>query len=986
MALEKAVIPISFAQGIDTKTDSKQVVPGKMLLLENCKFQTAKSFRKVPGDVPLSRDIVGSGAISNATALATFKSELILNDGSSLYSYAKDEKAWSNKGPTFTVSLNASPVVRNNYAQTTQDSATHSSGLQVFAWEDSQGGIRYSLIDSATNLQLVSNVLVSATGSVPQCYAQGNFLIIAYYESSGTQLVYRATFIGTPLTLAAPVQIASDINTTNTHFDGVVVSLRLFIAYNNDTGGISVVYLDSFLSQSATRTVAGQAASVAISTFADPATNVWVTYYNGTAVKAFVVSYSLPATPILAPTIVETVANVRNVTGTYLGASATIFYEVSAAITYNHFIRSNTLTLAGVAGTPGTIIRSVGLGSKAFTYGLNAFVIIAYESPLQPTYFLMNQNGIIAAKVSPLTGGGLTKKSTLPHVNPISSGIFQLSYLQQDFFATISGQTFFLTGVMQTMMNLNPGNIVSVEIGNGLQSSGGFLGMYDGVSEVELGYHVFPENVTITTSMGGGSIPNGTFQYLTVFAWTDNFGQIHRSAPSIGQTIVTTGSNTSTNTIHAPTLRITGKQAPLRSPVWIELYRTQANQTIFYLVSSITSPTYNSTTTDTVTFTDTLSDTAIQGNLQLYTTGGEIENIAPPAPKLIWQYKNRLILVPHEDPNTWWFSKEIIPGSPVEFTDSFVKNMDQRGGAITAGIQMDDKNIFFKGPSDIFYVVGDGPASTGLNDDFSQPQRVPTGAGCIHQKSVVLMPQGVIYQSMKGFYLLTRAIEALYIGAPVEAYNSANTTSGQLLLNDNEVRLTLDTGIMLLYDYFFNQWSTIPQVVAQDSAIFEKQFCYVNSNGIVSQEDPNIFTHNGNFRRMKLITSWLSLAQLQGFQRIYKMLVLGEYKSPHKLRINVAVNFNPTSVQEDLIDTTSLLANPAYGADSPYGSGSPYGGQDQTYQWRLHMAQQKCESMQFTIEEVPMLPYGEGLSLSAITLEVGGKKGAFKVAPSHSFG
>jgi hypothetical protein len=1059
MALEKAVVPISFAGGIDTKTDDKQVLPGKLLLLENCKFQTAKKLRKVPGDVPLSRQILGStSTITNGVSIAPFQEELVLNNGKNIYSYSPDDLAWSDKGPTFTVDLSTSAVIRNNFAQTTQDSATHSSGLQIFAWEDSSGGSRFSVIDSSNNLQVQSNVLISSSAQTPKCAALGNFLIVIYYEPTPHRLRMIAVPISMPTTFMGPTDLSTNIDSTNPVFDIDLIGLNVFVAFNTiGSGGITYFFVSPFLSSSAVQNQAGEQASVAISVYNDTSNNVWISYYNGTAVKTFIASYLL-TTLILGPTVVETVANVRNVTGATLGTTATIFYEISAAITYNHFIRANTLTITGTVGTPYVVIRSVGLSSEAFSYQGNIFLLVAYEGPLQPTYFLINQTGLVALKLSPLTGGGLTKKSTLSQINPTAPNIYQLSYLQQDFFATTQGGNFFLTGVMQASIDFNPTGIISVDIGNGLQSTGGFLSSYDGISSVELGYHVFPEQVTVTPILSGGGMSPGSYQYSAVYAWTDNFGQIHRSAPSIPTTVVFSGgtpltftstfaagvssivvssatglfvgqtitdNTTSGNilagttitsivgttiglsaptqgasgspdtlqtidvysaTIVAPTLRVTAKQPPLRSNAWVELYRTQANQTIFYLVSSVQNPTYNNTMVDTVSFTDMQSDIAIQGNIQLYTTGGVIENISPPAPKLIWQYRTRLILVPVEADNTWWFSKEIVPGVPIEFTDSFVKNMDQRDGPITAGIQMDDKNVFFKGPTDIFYVTGEGPDSTGNNDDWALPQIVPTGAGCIDPFSVVLSPGGILYKSYKGIYLLNRALSASYIGAEVEAFNSAGITSSQLITDDNEIRFTLDNSNMLLYDYFFNQWSVIPQVDAMSSCNFQNNFCYVQSDGTVLQESPNIWTHNGNFRRIKLITSWLSVDGLQGFQRIYKMLVLGEYKSPHQLKCNVAINFNPNYVQESYINAGMLLANPAYGDDSPYGSGSPYGGVDQTYQWRLHMARQKCETIQLTLEEIPMLPYGEGLSLSAVSLEIGSRKGAMRLPASQSFG
>jgi hypothetical protein len=56
------------------------------------------------------------------------------------------------------------------------------------------------------------------------------------------------------------------------------------------------------------------------------------------------------------------------------------------------------------------------------------------------------------------------------------------------------------------------------------------------------------------------------------------------------------------------------------------------------------------------------------------------------------------------------------------------------------------------------------------------------------------------------------------------------------------------------------------------------------------------------------------------------------------------------------------------------------------YQWRIHLERQKCEAIQITITDSQVPPFSEGMSLSAITLEVGIKKGTRKMSAARSFG
>ena len=120
----------------------------------------------------------------------------------------------------------------------------------------------------------------------------------------------------------------------------------------------------------------------------------------------------------------------------------------------------------------------------------------------------------------------------------------------------------------------------------------------------------------------------------------------------------TGGSSTVTLTI--PSLRLTQKVG-----VIVEVYRTTNNGTIFYKVGSVA----NSTSADSVSFADAgaISDTDLVAKEQLYTTGGVLDNIAPPSSLVIAPYKNRLVCVSSENPKKLIYSKKRTPKSPVEF-------------------------------------------------------------------------------------------------------------------------------------------------------------------------------------------------------------------------------------------------------------------------------------------------------------------------------
>jgi hypothetical protein len=366
-----------------------------------------------------------------------------------------------------------------------------------------------------------------------------------------------------------------------------------------------------------------------------------------------------------------------------------------------------------------------------------------------------------------------------------------------------------------------------------------------------------------------------------------------------------------------------------------------------------------------VTFTDTLPDSQIIGNQQLYTTGGELENIAAPSVAIGTTYKSRAIVIPSESPLQWWFSKQVIPGQPVEFNDFFYENVDSRIGAVTAVKSLDEKLILF-GASSKYYVVGDGPAPSGANNDFSPAQRLAGVSGCQNQASIVETPLGLMYQDkVKGIYLLDRSLQESYIGAEVEAYNSNTVVSARIISGQTIVRFALDSGVCLTYDYIVGQWGVdIYPAPVTDAENYNNLYTYVTTGGIVNQETVGSYTDSGALIPLAFTTGWLSFENIEGFMRIYEMQIFGTYYSPHTLTIQIYVNYGANPSQTVTIPVTSSI--------------SPY-------QHRIKLAVQQCESIKISVVESQSSSFGQGLAISGLTFRVGIKSGMFKLPASQSY-
>lgn len=612
------------------------------------------------------------------------------------------------------------------------------------------------------------------------------------------------------------------------------------------------------------------------------------------------------------------------------------------------------------------------------------------------------------------------------------------------------------TGVNLVTFTFGVSNNASAEIAGTLNLTGGFMWQYDGLQSVENNFFLWPDNIEIKGNSSTGNMIPQQYYYIALYEWADAAGNIQRSAPSVpipytittpvaftgdlvlnspiitdiastallqaGQTItgthipagsyivsvdsavqITISQNATSNqnngaltatavkslNIYVPTIRLTYKTLTVPK---IIVYRWSTAQQIYYQVTSITNPTNSSKTVDYVTIADNQSDAQILGNSILYTTGGVVENICPPSPYTMTLYRQRLFLVDAENPNTLWYSKQVIESTPVEMSDLFTiyvaptQGSQGSTGSIRVLAAMDDKLIIFKHDA-IYYITGNGPDNTGTNDDFSEPIFITSTVGCDNQQSVVFIPEGIMFQSDKGIWLLTRDMQTLYIGAPVEDFNSQTVLSSVNVPGTNQIRITLDNGIVLMYDYFFKQWGTFEGVPAISSTLYQNLHTFVNQYGQVFQESPNTYLDGNTPVTMGFTTGQLNMAGLQGFERAYFFNLIGRYISPHTLQVRVAYDYGPND-QQSIINPTNY--NGAYGDDPLYGSTFVYGGNSTLEQWRIFFQKQTTASFQISVDEIFDPQYGtvagEGLTISGINVIYGIRGNYARLPAAQSVG
>jgi len=1103
MRPEKTPINIDFSQGLDTKTDEKQIPIGKFLVLRNKVFNKDKLLQKRNGFGTLPK-------LPNTT----YSYVSTLNDnltavGPTIAALSSGSDSWVSKGSIAPMEVSTLPLIRNSLNQSQADSAVSSNGLVCTAYSEQNAGtttIKYVIADSVTGQNITSpqEIPVSSgtpTGS-PKVFVVQNYFVIVF-----TNLVSATShlqFISISISNTSVVTLAQDIaaayvSATSVSWDAVVVSDQLYVAWNTTTGGqaVDITYL------SYANIVSGQAPTTPTTFASSKATvvSLCADLFNPLAPIIYINTYDLSTTTgqsmavdnnlvvVMSPTTIIPSGTFLNLASTASNGVCTIFGEVSNNYGYDstipsHYIDAVTITLpatvtTGTVGSPYVVVRSVGLASKAFVINGVIYFLAAYQSAYQSSYFLINAslstaaNPIVSAKLAYSNGGGYLPTG-ISSVS-VNGSTAQFAYLYKDFIAAqniitaapIAGQSlgvYTQTGINLATIEIDSNQIVSSEMAGSLYISGGFGWMYDGYFPVENNFFLWPDSVELAPAASGGGMLAQEYFYAATYEWSDNQGNIHRSASSIevsttvvagsgltfdsvfssgvssitvssatglfvgqqitdtstsgniqantyitsivglvvGLSLPTAGNSTTTPgdvlqtvdqgevVVNIPYLRLTYKTA---NPAKIVLYRWSVAQPVFYQVTSLTSAQLNLTTSDSLAYTDKVNDFAITGNSILYTVGGVVENVNGPASNIITSFDNRIWVLDAEDKNLWWYSKQVIENVPVEMSDLLTYYIAPSSGAqgptgvVTSGAPMDDKLISFK-KNAIYYTNGTGPDNTGANSQYSQPIFVTSTVGCANQNSIVLLPNGLMFQSDKGIWLLGRDLSTQYIGAPVQGYTEGAIVNSAINIpGTNQVRFTLNTGTTLMYDYYYGQWGTFVGVPGISSCVYQGLHTFINSYGAVFQETPGVFLDGATPVLMGFTTGWINLAGLQGYERIYDFYLLAQYISPHFLTVQVAYDYGPIT-QQSIIQPNNYTGN--YGSDQTYAQTTPYGGPGDLEMWRVHTDRQTCMAFQITVQE-QFNPFfgtvaGEGFTMSGLNLTVGVKKGRRPVPASNSVG
>ena len=462
------------------------------------------------------------------------------------------------------------------------------------------------------------------------------------------------------------------------------------------------------------------------------------------------------------------------------------------------------------------------------------------------------------------------------------------------------------------------------------------LSYFDGYGCFPAGFPTWPVINSVTPS-GSGSF-SGEYGFTAVWERIDNQGNVWRSAPSL---IVT-----ATASSHAQ-FDINIEPPPFYQFDSIDddfyqivIYRTTANGSIYYRAYS--EPAEQAT----VIISDTLNDSTLASKPLLYTDGGGLENIMPPAVEAWVVARDRIFLISAEDGDVYP-SKLRISGEGLGFNDALRISLNGKQDLKALGA-MDEKVLIF-GEETTQLLYGVGPDDLGAGQ--YEIQQISDDIGCIEPRSVMLGDAGLYFQSLKGLWRWGRDLSSNPVGIPVDTYKD-DTIVGAMSPSDRLAHWWfLDTGTILVWDEYHQIWSRFLTSAAKSSAIVNQKPVFLTSTGQVFEENTSSYQDNGADYEQEIYTGWLNFAGLQGFQKVRRISILGESQTA---AFDVVV-----TLAYDFVDTTVSTFTAANATVKPAGT---------AYQWEFKPGRQKCESLRIKITSTSS---GAGASIVGLAFEAG---------------
>lgn len=937
-------ITLPFGGSLETKQDPRIKAAPDLSLLRDGEFEEVGGIqtRHPFGSVMGSGAIVGGGTISDVRKLVANGDELVLFTKDTVYSWNAGQSKWVSCGTHLAVSVDEVPRFVTTGDQIEGDRA-ELSGTVVYAWvEGSQ--VYAAALDKTTGSVMVAPSAVSTAIGRPRLVALSTKIML-FVEASTTLLTVRAIDPASPATAiqgAGTTVLATDFNLYYDVVKAGTQDLVVGACRRQTTTSYTVFKVTPALSVTTSTKARTCDGPIAVATIAD-GTQTQIVRGNSTNIQGDLVTTSTLAdvnTGQAIGTVVGTPVN--QITAAFNGTTCTAFWdslESTDATNASFAVKMNTVTTANSVGTQSTLVKRLGIASRAFLWGSNVFVWLVFgeedlsvltgtplgiRAALQNSYFLYRDDGLIVSKAAWQTAGSYSAATGhLP-------GVAATSTTGNDFaWAGLGRRTIVLDGDRSAYAARSPHDVSfsfdddaarrCVSLGKTIYVAGSFLQGFDGVRLAEIGFFVTPWSIDVQDSGVAGNITAGTYSWKGTYRFTNAQGETERSTTATGDQITFSASHFAI--ISFPYLYVTNKTTVLPA---LEFWRTLAGpgaESDFLLVTGQDPNTTtgdnpyipNNTGSTGSTCSDNFSDTTLAKKEANPENGAVLESLAPPGATILVPTETRLLITGITgDPDAWWYSRERGDGEIASFHDSLRVDVPPTGGDITA-MWTDDQFVYVARETAIYAFAGTGFDNAGGGQNFVLSRTVSRDVGAVSQEAHAATPMGRVFKSSKGWYLLDQGGGLRYIGAAVADFDSDTVKAVHTITSQHQVRI-LTGSRLLVWDYRglvdaveqgAGRWAEWTISDGLDAVVYNGTYTYLTSTG-PKQEETSFVNADATFG-LDVETAWIKPADLMGAVALRMVQALGEIESSCLVRMRIAYNYDEAFVDDVVLDAGAIL-------------------------------------------------------------------------------
>lgn len=1020
MALERRVVSINFVSGLDQKTDPKLTT--KLTTADNVVLRKNGTIEKRTGFVANGTWSVSANPLrvfpfhSGAFTLSDWSTDNVVSSSdTSLKWLQRVEQSigsrWTANNPSEIMSLISVPFITDTGSVTGTDSAligasATQTGVLIGAAVGS-GGITVCALDLATDAASATSVSVNEPVKMVAFSATSLTSYLVSFSTNNVNIQAMAFNV-----LGQQTAITTFGGTfQNGGFDAVAVGSKIYVVGQSSATQFRLSSLDVATSATSTTVIAASATSLKCFTIATPqpstdrlrifwgnASNTSIGYASFSLTLSLIQTVTTLAVPVALASANGGPGNLgacENVGLTSCALYGTIPYGIT---TPNNSVQNRVMWIGDYSDSGASLLATgaasvtsniVGvLSSKPFIANgqphVLATIAVATTSSnvlSQASTFVYRRwgthhvaSGRINYGIAAQTNSHTTRSPPVPQ--SYDGTTFYTSARCANYFKAAQGNITVAFSANALALNFSQTQPVAyAQLNNNTYIGGGLLQEYDGVGLYEAGFVSFPYISNSSTTNSGAFMDAGMHSVVVVKEYCNSQGDVYLGTPSIPKSFTVSANGSATIFfMDWPGVRNTDLR---RNQNRYAIYMTTANGSIYYRVSSFAS---GADIPDTTSVSVAYSDANIATGDVLYTQGGLLPRWSPDSVGFLCAHQGRLFCDDPSNPELVRYSLLPVDGEGLQFATSN-KIFVSGSGRVVAGVSMDSTLVLFR-RRQIFVVSGSGPDDTGLNGSYSDAQLLFDDVGCVDQRNLCRFKDGIVFKSPdKGFYLLTRDLQLQFIGADVEDYNSKTVVSSEVVAQTEaggtveECRFLCSDGTLLTYNYYNGQWTTATLAGCTDAVSTGGRYVVVNptstaANARVFQQSMttylDAFSNTSTTYQMTVETGFVKTADVQGFQRIWKVQGLGESMGGGRISVEVGYDYE-TAYNETYTFSMSSMTTPNY-----------TGGAASAPQFDFVPVRQKCQAIRFRIKDYPT-ENGAVMKITNLSLECGVKSGMFKL-------